>query len=200
MKRVYAMLSIVALWTVMGTGAVVGADNVNNTGIAVPPGAVITVRMIDGINSDANYAGQTFRASLDAPVVIRGRTVFPRGANANVRLVRVESAGKLKGRSRLELQLASIQSHGRIYPIQSNVVIFRGSSQGKKTGKSAGIGAAVGGGLGALFGGGKGAAIGAGLGAGTGVATRAMEGGKPVFVSPESPVTFRLTRPVHVAG
>src|SRR5690242_20144405 len=109
MKRVYAMLSIVALWTSMGIGAAIGANNVNNPGITIPAGAVITVRMIDGISSDANNAGQTFRASLDRPVVIRGRTVFPRGANAAVRLVRVESAGKLKGRSRLELELASIE-------------------------------------------------------------------------------------------
>jgi hypothetical protein len=199
MKRVYAMLSIVALWTVTGIGTVIGADNAPNP-IAVPAGAVITIRMIDGIGSDRNYAGQTFRGSLDMPVVVHGRTVFPRGANANVRLVRVESAGKVKGRSRLELQLVSIESHGRNYPVRSNVVSFRGPSQGKKTGRSAGIGAAIGGGLGALFGGGSGAAVGAGLGAGTGVATRAVEGGKPVFVRPESPVTFRLTAPIHGAG
>jgi hypothetical protein len=199
MKRVYAMLGIVALWAAMGTG-LVGANNVNGPGIVVPAGAVIGVRMIDGISSDANYVGQTFRGSLDAPVVIHGRTVFPRGANALVRLVRVESAGKVKGRSQLDLELVSIESRGRNYPVRSGVINFRGSSQGKKTGKSAGIGAAVGGGLGALFGGGKGAAIGAGLGAGTGVATRAVEGGKPVFVSPERLVNFRLTNPVHVAG
>jgi hypothetical protein len=199
MKRVYALLSIVALWAVTGIGAV-GADNVNNPGIAVPAGALIQVRMIDGISSDQNYAGQTFRGSLGAPVIIHGRTVFPRGAIAYVRLARVESAGKVKGRSELDVQLVSIESYGRNYPVQSNVINFRGPSQGKKTGKSAGIGAAVGGGLGLLFGGGKGAAIGAGLGAGTGVATRAVEGGKPVYVGSESLVNFRLTRSVHVAG
>ena len=200
MKRVFAMLSIVALWTVMGIGTMTGASNAAYNPIAVPAGAVIPVRLIDGISSDQNLAGQMFRATLDAPVVRHGQMVFPRGTNAWVQLVRVRSGGKVKGRSELQLQLASIDSGGLRYPVRSNVVSFRGSSQGKKTAKSAGIGAAVGGGLGALFGGGRGAAVGAGLGAGTGVATRAIEGSKPAFVPPERVVTFRLTAPIHRAG
>jgi len=200
MKRVFAMLSIVALWTVMGIGTMTGASNAAYNPIAVPAGAVIPVRLIDGISSDQNLAGQMFRATLDAPVVRHGQTVFPRGTNAWVQLVRVRSGGKVKGRSELQLQLASIDSGGLRYPVRSNVVSFRGSSQGKKTAKSAGIGAAVGGGLGALFGDRRGAAVGAGLGAGTGVATRAIEGSKPAFVPPERVVTFRLTAPIHRAG
>ena len=35
----------------------------------IPDGTVVTVRMIDGINSDKNNAGDTFRASIDDPVV-----------------------------------------------------------------------------------------------------------------------------------
>jgi hypothetical protein len=183
----------------MGVGTIAGASNAPYNPIAVPAGAVIPVRLIDGISSDQNFAGQMFRATLDAPVVIRGQMVFPRGTNAWVQLARVESGGRLKGRSKLQIQLTSIESGGINYPVRSNVVIFRGSSQGKKTAKSAGIGAAVGGGLGALFGGGSGAAVGAGLGAGTGVATRAVEGSKPAYVPPERVVSFRLTAPIHLA-
>lgn len=200
MKRVFAMLSIVALWTVMGIPTMTGASSAPYHPIAVPAGAVIPVRLIDGISSDQNFAGQMFRATLDAPVVIRGQMVFPRGTDAWVQLVQVRSGGKVKGRSELQLQLTSIDSGGLRYPVRSNVVSFRGASQGGKTAKSAGIGAAVGGGLGALFGGGRGAAVGAGLGAGTGVATRAIEGSKPAFVPPERVVTFRLTGPIHMAG
>jgi hypothetical protein len=80
----------------------------------------------------------------------------------------------------------------------SNVVEFRGRSEGKKTAKSAGIGGLVGGGLGALFGGGKGAAIGAGLGAGTGVAAEAVHKGEQVWVPSESLVQFRLMAPMHI--
>ena len=200
MKRVYAMLSIVALWAVMGIGTMAGASSAPYTPIAVLVGAVIPVRLMDGISSDQNSAGQMFRATLDAPVVRHGQMVFPRGTNAWVQLVRVRSGGKVKERSELQLQLTSIDSGGLRYPVRSQVVSFRGSRQGRRTARSAGIGAAVGGGLGAIFGGGSGAALGAGLGAGTGVATRAVQGSKPVYVVPESRVNFRLSAPIHMAG
>jgi hypothetical protein len=200
MKRIHTKLSIVAILAMLGGSALYAGGNVNNQGITVPQGTVIHVRMIDSISSDRNSAGQMFRGSLDSPVVVHGRTVLPRGAEADVELVGTESAGKVTGRSELALRLDRIRSGGATYAVHSNVPEFRGSSQGKKTAKSAGIGALAGGGLGAIFGGGKGAAIGAGLGAGTGVATRAVKGGKPVSVGSESLVSFRLTAPLHIAG
>jgi hypothetical protein len=200
MRRIHTMLSIATLWALLGAVALQAAGNANNQGITIPQGTVINVRMIDSISSDVNYTGQIFRGSLDSPVVVHGRTVFPRGAEADVELVRAESAGKVKGRSELALRLNHIRSGGRTYMVRSNIPDFRGSSQGKKTAKSAGIGGLAGGGLGALFGGGKGAAIGAGLGAGAGVATRAAKGGQPVHIGSESLVRFRLEAPLHVGG
>jgi hypothetical protein len=200
MRRIHSKLRIVALGALLGGSALYAAGNANNQGITLPQGTVLHVRMIDSISSDRNSAGQMFRGSLDSPVVVHGRTVLPKGAEADVELVRTESAGKVSGRSELALRLARIRSGGKTYTVQSNIPEFRGSSQGKKTAKSAGIGALAGGGLGAIFGGGKGAAIGAGLGAGAGVATRAVKGGKPVSVGSESLVSFRLAAPLHVAG
>jgi len=190
MQQVHAILRITLCLALMGTPVFSNAANRNNQATTLPAGTPIHVRMIDAISSDQNNAGQTFRGSLDAPVVIHGRTIFPRGATAHIRLVRSESAGKIQGRSKLDLQLVSIGGKA----VRSSVVEFRGSSQGKKTAKSAGIGAAIGGGAGALLGGGTGAAVGAGLGAGAGVATRAAKGGKPAYVPSESLVTFRVAR------
>jgi hypothetical protein len=166
----------------------------DDQGSTVPAGTVIHVRMIDSLSSDQNQPGETFRASVSSPVVVGGRTVLPKGASAHVKLVNVESAGKIKGRSELMLQLYRVGN----YNVKSNVVAVRGSSQAKKTGKDAAIGAAAGGGLGLLFGGGKGAAIGAGVGAGAGVAHRATKGPKPAVIGSESLVNFRLATPIHV--
>ena len=198
MKRIHTMLSIATLSALLGATALHAAGNANNQGITVPQGTIIHVRMIDSISSDRNNAGQMFRASLDSPVVVHGQTVFPRGAGADVELVRAESAGKVKGRSELSLRLVRIRSGERTYTVHSNIPEFRGSSQGKKTARSAGIGGLVGGGVGALFGGGTGAAIGAGVGAGTGVATRAVKGGQQVHIDSESLVSFRLAGPLHI--
>jgi hypothetical protein len=164
----------------------------------IPAGTVIGVRMIDSISSDQNYAGQIFRGSLDSPIRVGDRTVLPRGAKAYMKLTDVESSGRVKGRSELKLQLERIVAGNRSYAVSSNVLVFRGKSESKKTGKSAAIGAAVGGGVGALLGGGKGAAVGAGLGAGAGVASNAMHQGEQIRIGSESLIRFRLTAPLRI--
>jgi hypothetical protein len=174
------------------------ARSAGTTDITIPAGTVIPVRMIDSIDSSQNVQGQTFRGSLDAPIHAGNQVVLPKGAQVHVRLVDVQSAGKLKGRSELELQLDRIVTQNATYTVHSDTIGLRGSSQGKKTGKSAGIGAIIGGGIGAIAGGGKGAAIGAGAGAGGGVGVQALRGGKPVRVDSESLLTFRLSAPLRV--
>jgi len=160
----------------------------------IPSGTMIPIRMIDSISSDHNHAGQVFHGELAAPVRVNDHVVLPKGAHATVKLLGVRSAGRLEGRSQLTLQLEQVGGHA----VHTQAVAFRGSSQGKKTAKSAGIGAAIGAGAGALLGGGKGALIGGGLGAGAGVATRAYKGGKPVHLGSESVVNFRLASPAHI--
>jgi hypothetical protein len=194
-KHIQSVLSFLAVCALLTTPAALAArDQVTS----IPRGTVISVRMIDSINSDQNYAGETFRASVAEAVRVGNQTVVPRGANAYVKLVNARSAGRVKGRSELQLQLERIVVGNRNYAVNSNVVAFRGKSETKKTGKSAGIGALAGGGLGALFGGGKGAAIGAGVGAGAGVATNAAKKGEQVHIGSESLVRFRLAAPLRI--
>jgi hypothetical protein len=154
--------------------------------------------MIDSISTDQNHAGETFRGSIADAIRVGNKTVVSRGANVYVKLVDAHSAGRVKGRSELMLQLERIVVDNHSYPVDSNVVAFRGKSETKKTAKSAGIGALAGGGLGALFGGGKGAAIGAGVGAGAGVATNAAKKGEQVRIGSESLVRFRLAAPLRI--
>jgi len=63
-------------------------------GITIPAGTVVTVRMIDSIDSSRNRAGEEFAASVDAPIVVDGRVVIRRGADARVRLVEARNAGE----------------------------------------------------------------------------------------------------------
>src|SRR5262245_13912133 len=191
--KVQHQLGIIALCILLITFPLNAASRAQQA-LTIPAGTVIPVVMIDSISSDYNQPGQVFRGSLGAPIVIDNRTVVPQGTPAHIRLVNVDSAGKLKGRSDLDLQLVRVGN----YKVHSGVVRISGPSQGKKTGKDAAIGGAVGGGLGLLFGGGKGAAIGAGLGAGAGVGHRALKGPKPAIIGSESVINFRLASPVHV--
>ena len=46
------------------------------TGIQIPIGTAITVRMIDKVDSNVARLGETFRASVDEPVVMNGHSPF----------------------------------------------------------------------------------------------------------------------------
>ncbi|MGC0777738.1 MAG: BON domain-containing protein, partial [Candidatus Acidiferrum sp.] len=57
----------------------------------IPGGAVVTVRTIDNIDSSTSQTGETFRASLDAPILVDGRVVAPKGLNVNLQIVTANS-------------------------------------------------------------------------------------------------------------
>src|ERR1035437_5314941 len=131
----------------------------------LPPGTNLVIRMIESVDSETNRVGQSFRASLDQPVMVDGQTVIPRGADAVVKLVDSKDSGKLTGRADLTLSLQSVSINGHFVDINTQSIKKESASQGEKTAKVAGGTAVAGAIIGAIAGGGKGAAIGAGAGA-----------------------------------
>ncbi len=166
--------------------------------VTVPAGTAITVRMIDGIDSSRNRAGQDFAASVDSPVVVGERVTIPRGADARVRLVEAKGAGHIKGSSLLELELVSLTFGGNTYAVESSLHEQRGASRGKRSAEVIGGGAGLGAVIGAIAGKGKGAAIGAGAGAATGTAVEMATRGQQVKVPSETKVTFTLKNGIKV--
>jgi len=45
--------------------------------VTVPANSIVTIRTIDGIDSSTNHAGEVFKASLDAPIVVDSRVIVP---------------------------------------------------------------------------------------------------------------------------
>jgi hypothetical protein len=164
----------------------------------LPPGTLLSIRMIDPVDSKTDHVGQTFKASLDAPVILDGQTVIPKGGDVFVKLTKVESAGRLSGSSQLELQLDRVYVGTKSYTVISNTFQSAGDSQGKKAAKQTGIGAGIGAIIGAIAGGKKGAAIGAGVGGGAGAGATAIENGEQVRVESEAKLTFRLEQPLNL--
>jgi hypothetical protein len=154
--------------------------------------------MIDSVSSDKDQVGNTYLASLYAPIVVADQVVVPQGGNVSVKLVGAKSSGKFKGSSELHLALDSLEFQGKHYPLTSSTYDQAGASRGKQTAKRVGLGAAVGAGIGAIAGGGKGAAIGAGVGAGAGTAAQVFTKGKQVQVPSETKLDFKLEAPVQV--
>lgn len=179
------------------SGAQAASTAKSNT-VTVPAGTVVTVRMIDKIDSKINQPGQEFAASLNSAVVAGDRIAFPQGAECRVRLVQAKESGHFKGSSELELELVSISANGTTYNVQSGYYQAAGASRGKRTAETVGGGAAVGTIIGAIAGGRKGAAIGAGAGAATGAGVQAVTRGPQVKVPSETKIDFTLKSPVTV--
>jgi hypothetical protein len=166
--------------------------------VEVPASSTFTVRMIDGVDSSVNNAGEIFHASLESPLVVDNDVVVPRGADIYVRLVSASSAGHMKGKSELHLELVKMEFQGRSYPLVSSTYSLTGSSRGKNTAAKVGGGAALGAIIGAIAGGGKGAGIGAGVGAAGGAIYQGATKGKQVKIPAETRLDFQLEQPVTV--
>lgn len=169
-----------------------------NGGGRIPATTVINVRLIDTIDSSKASEGQTFNASLVDPIVVRGREVAPRGANATVRLLDLEKSGKFKGRTGLGIVLDTLTVNGRAVNVETGTVTKTSGSQGKNTAVKTGVGAGIGAAIGAIAGGGKGAAIGAGVGGAAGAASQIFTGGKKVQIPSETVLTFTTTAPTRL--
>jgi len=167
--------------------------------VTIPDGTVVSVRTIDGIDSSQNSVGQTFRASLDAPIVVGDSVVVPRGLNISLRLTDASSAGKFKGRSELTVSLDSFTYQGKTYRLASSDVQQKGASRGKRSAEVIGGGAVLGAIIGGIAGGGKGAAIGAAAGGGAGTAVQALTHGEKVKIPSETKLDFTLRDPVTVS-
>jgi hypothetical protein len=164
--------------------------------ILVPAGTSLIVRMIDQVDSERDSVGQTYRASIDEPVVMDGQTVIPRGNDVVVKLVDDKQSGKLEGRTVLTLDLMQVQVNGRMVDVNTTDVTEQSSSRGARTGKVVGATTVLGAIIGGIAGGGKGAAIGAASGAAVGAGAQVMTKGQRVRIPSETRLTFVLQQPL----
>jgi hypothetical protein len=165
--------------------------------VTVPTGTKLNIRLVQGIDVDASEAGQTFKATVDDPVMMGGSIVIPRGATAVVQAAKVEQSGKMKGSDKVTLKLNSISFGGKAYPITTEYVETKGSGEGKKTGRKVAGGAGLGAIVGGIAGGGSGAAIGAAVG-GAGGAIMAASGEEHLKLPSETRLTFQLSAAISI--
>lgn len=163
--------------------------------VTVPAGTTITVRMIDSVDSQNNRIGDIFRANLDEDLVVNDQVVAPRGTDVRGRLSEAKSAGRIAGKSELQLELTEMLINNRPYPLITGEYEVSGKSRGGQSAKVIGATTVAGAVIGAIAGGGKGAAIGAATGAGAGTAIQVLTKGEQVHVPSETLLDFRLENP-----
>ena len=183
MNRSYRFLSAIAMLLVCSYA---WAQKIPD----VPAGTALRVRVDDKLSSEETQIGDTFHGTLDEPVIVGGRELFPKGADVNGRVTDVHKSGRLSEPGELDLVVTTL-STGRIATsIQTQPLVVKGGSHTKSNATKIGGGAALGAVIGAIAGGGKGAAIGTVVGGAGGGAAAAATGVKPAIVTSETVLTF----------
>jgi hypothetical protein len=186
------------------TGAGAPAANTAQSQPAPPPpvvidaGTLLTVTIDQTVSSKTNNKGDSFAASLAAPISVGGVTVLPTGTRAKGTVLQADSAGRVKGGAVLALTLDSITVNEQPYSIQTSEFEETIKGRGKRTAIGAGGGAAFGAIIGGIAGGGKGAAIGALAGGGAGTAGTAFTGKRDITIPAETRLHFKLTAPLTI--
>lgn len=167
--------------------------------VTIPEGTTLAVRLIDGLSSESNKTGETFRATLDTPLVgDDNRVAVPAGAEVEGTIVDAKPSTHFTGSSNLTLSLTRLNVGGKYYVITTNQWQKQGAARGKRTAGTIAGGAGLGALIGGLAGGGKGAAIGAGAGAAAGTGVQGVTHGEAVRLPSETNLEFRLTNSVTV--
>jgi hypothetical protein len=166
--------------------------------VTIPPGALVRVSIIQGLDTKHTKAGAIFDAIVLNDISADGEVAIPRGASVQGRVVESKNSGALGGHGDLTLELTQVNLAGRVYPIASDTWSSTGRDKtGQTVGNAVGLGA-FGALLGAVAGGGAGAAIGAAAGGAAGIGASAASGGARVVIPSEAILPFHLTQPAPV--
>jgi len=168
--------------------------------LTLPAGAWISARVDQMLSSDRNQSGDAFSMTLTQPLVANGFVVARRGQTISGRVVDAVKAGRVKGTSRLALELADLTLvDGQQVPVRTQLVQYSGgTSQGRDAtaiATATGVGAAAG----AAADGGRGAGIGAAAGAAASTIGVLLTGGRATEVYPEAVLAFRTQDPITIS-
>jgi len=167
--------------------------------VTLNAGTMIPVRLVDGLTSERNLAGDSFTATLDKELVADGFVIAERGARVEGKVIASDRGGRVRGVSTLAVELVRLSTSDRQkVAIHTDGFERRAEDTHRQDAEKIGGGAALGAIIGAIAGGGKGAAIGAGVGGGAGAGGVMATRGKPATLPSETRVTFRLKAPVTI--
>jgi hypothetical protein len=166
--------------------------------LEVPEGAVVGVRLENGVSSETAAIEDRVVGRVTRAVTVGNRTVIPAGAEVIGHVSAVERGGKVKGSARVGITFTTIVLNRVRTPFLTETIYRVGETPTREAATKIGGGAAIGTIIGGMIGGKKGAAIGgtAGAAGGTAVVMRG-DRNEAVFDAGAS-ATVRLAAPVKV--
>ncbi len=157
----------------------------------VGAGTRLLLRMNAPLDSSHMAPGQRFAATLEVGLADgAGNMVVPPGTTVFGVLTEVQRAGRLFGRSELELAFTDLRIHGRLVRIRTQDIRAVGEDKTRDTAVKAAAGAIIGG----VIGGGEGIVKGAAIGGAVALLTR----GPRVQVPAGTLLEAALVAPVFV--
>ena len=163
--------------------------------VTIPPGAMLRIRINQGLSSGNAQPGAPFDAFVLNDVVADGAVAIPRGATVHGTVAAVKKSGQLGGHPVISLQVTQVTLGGKVSPLVTDQWSTAGPDKtGRTVNNTVGL-SATGAIIGAIAGGGVGAAIGAGAGAITGLGVSSASGSPQAIIPPEAILTFHLTQP-----
>jgi hypothetical protein len=152
------------------------------------------------VSSDHNRPGDAFTVTLAQPLIADGRVIARRGQTAGGVVAVAEKAGRVKGTSRLGLELTELSLvDGRQIQIKTTLMQSGGGTSVGRDLQAVGTTTAMGATIGAIADGGFGAGMGAIAGAAASAIGVLVTRGRPAAVYPEDLLTFRLEAPLTVS-
>ncbi len=167
--------------------------------MTIDAGTSLVVRLAEALSTEKNVTGDTFRGTLDSPIILDGFIIADKGSQVHGKVANSQKAGRVDGLSSIALTLTEINTtDGQTVRVKTNNWEKQGEKSVGTDAAKIGGGAALGAIIGAIAGGGKGAAIGAAGGGAVGTGVVLATRGKPTVLPLETRLTFRLDQPVSI--
>lgn len=165
--------------------------------VTLARGTLLTVRLNETVSTQHAHPGDPFTATLDQPLAAGGFVIAERGARVTGKVVEAEQAGRVRGVSRLGLELTELSTaDGQRVRINTATFLRRGESSKVTDMAKVGIGSVVGATIGAIAGGLKGAGLGAGFGGAAGAGDVLLTRGRRAEIPVETRLSFALSSPI----
>ncbi len=95
----------------------------------LPEGTPIPIRLQSALSSASSHAGDTFRATIDEPIVIDGQTLVARGTSATGRVLEAKPSRHSLEPGYLRIVLVSLNVGGKPVMIETSSIFAKGGSR-----------------------------------------------------------------------
>lgn len=127
--------------------------------VVIPKGTNISINVDRSLSSKSVQPEFQFGGVVDLDILGTDNILIPAGTKVMGKVISVKTAGRVAGQAEIVMVLTKVQKGDKYISVQTEALAVKGQSQGKKTVRNVGVGAATG------------AAFNKGQGAGRGAAT-----------------------------